>query len=110
MEGELTMTIMTRAEAREEQHYESVRHLIPDPEALARGLMEDYSIPAEFEDMGFDDKDDVAEQIEAEVVEEIEAAPVPRDAKHFVEREVEEAKFMVHALVMEEFEVPEEVA
>jgi len=94
---------MTRAEAREEKHREEVSHLIPDWRSRAEALMEDYSIPAEFEAHGFEDTHDVAERIEQDVVELIQDAPVPRDAEHFVEEEVVEAKHEVFALVMEEF-------
>lgn len=100
------MTLMTRADAREEEHYDSVRHLIPDWRSSAEALMEDYAIPQEFEAHGFDDKHDVADRIEDDVVEMIEDAPVPNDAEHFVEDEVDAAKHEVYALVMEEFEVP----
>lgn len=98
------MTVMTRAEAREEQHRDSVRHLIPDWQSRAEALMEDVSIPAEFEAHGFEDKHDVAEYIEEQVIELIETAPVPRDARHFVEEEKDVASERVYALVMEEFD------
>lgn len=98
------MTVMTRAEAREAEHYDSIRHLIPDWESTAHALMEDYAIPAEFEGRGFEDKHDVANAIEDAVVEEIRDASVPRDAQHFVDREVEEAREYVYAFVMEGFD------
>ncbi|WP_135666833.1 hypothetical protein [Halorhabdus rudnickae] len=100
------MTVMTRAEAREEKHRQKVEHLIPDWEARARALMEDYSIPEEFEAHGFEDKHDVAEKVEERTIEVIREAriEVPHDAVHFVEEEVEMAKDQVYQLVMDEFE------
>lgn len=98
------MTVMTRAEAREEKHRDQVAGLIPDWRSRARALMEDYSIPDEFEAHGFEDKHDVADQIEQDVVELIEDAPVPRDAQHFVDDEIVQAQHEVFALVMEEFD------
>ncbi|ERJ05095.1 hypothetical protein HLRTI_002894 [Halorhabdus tiamatea SARL4B] len=100
------MTVMTPAEAREEKHYDQVAHLIPDWESRARAMMEDFSIPQEFEGHGFESKADVAEKIEKRTVEVIREArmAVPHDAVHFVEDEVEMAKDQVYQLVMEEFE------
>ena len=98
------MTVMTRAEAREEKHYDQVADLIPSWRSRARALMEDYAIPAEFEAHGFEDKHDVAERIEMDVVEILEDAPVPHDAQHFVEDEIVEAEHEVYAMVMEEFD------
>jgi len=98
------MTVMTNAEAREEAHRDQVADLIPDWRARAVALMEDYSLAAEFEAHGFEDKHDVAERIEMDVVEILEDAPVPRDAQHFVEEEILEAEHGVYELVMNEFD------
>jgi len=98
------MTVMTNAEAREEAHRDQVADLIPDWRARVVALMEDYSLAAEFEAHGFEDKHDVAERIEMDVVEILEDAPVPDDAQHFVEDEICEAEHEVFALVMERFD------
>lgn len=98
------MTVMTRAEARREKHYDQVADLIPDPIARAEALMEDLAIPAEYEDHGFDSVHEVADYIEQDVVEQIRDAPVPHDAQHFVEDEVCCARDRVYDHVMEEFE------
>jgi len=98
------MTVMTRAEAREEQHYDQVADLIPSWRGRARAMMEDLSIKAEFDAHDFDDKHDVAEHVEMNVVEILEDAPVGQDAWHFVEDEIVNARHEAYDLVMEEFD------
>lgn len=96
------MTVMTPAEARMEAERESYSDAIPDPEARARAMMEDLSLPEEFEDHGFEDTHDVAEYVEQEVMATIEGTVgVPGV---FIEEAVYEAEEVVFPLVMEEFE------
>lgn len=100
------MTTMSPAEAREEKHRQQVGHLIPDWESTATALMEDFSIPEEFEAQGFEGTADVAEAIEKRTIETIREArtDVPRDAQHFVREEVEMARNQVYGHVMDHFE------
>ena len=98
------MTVMSRMEAKREKHRDEVSDLIPDPIARARAVLEDLRIPAEAEAMGLDDKEDVIAVVLDEVLDELDDAPVPRDARHFVEEEKEMAKDRIPALVHEEFD------
>lgn len=93
---------MTPAEARENEHYDSVKDEIPDTENVVGQVLEDLLIPAEAEALGLEDADDVAVLCKELVVEEIEHAKrnVPRDAQHFVENEVERAKMDAYSMAM----------
>lgn len=100
------MTVMSRAEARREKHYDSVRHLIPDWRSLAEACLEDTLIEAELEALGLEDHHDIAAHVESEVLDRIDDArtAVPHDAQHFVDDEYDAADHEVFDWVMVELE------
>jgi len=100
------MTIMTRAEAREEKHYQQVADLIPDWRSLAIPILEDTLLPGELEDLGLEDNHDIAVHVESEVLERVDdaRATVPEDARHFVDDEYTNAEVECYGFVMAELE------
>lgn len=93
------MVVISRAEAREAERYDAIKHEIPDAEARAEAMCEDLSEPAEREAHGIEDVADAVEVVTEKVVAEIESAPVPTEDRHFVEDEADRARRIIPAVV-----------
>jgi hypothetical protein len=102
------MTVTAHPERQEA--YDAVAHVVPDAHSIIESMMEDLALPAEYDEHGFDSTHEVAEHVEAAVIEQINDTPVhpDDDAYVFVEEELTYAKDHVFDMVMEDFEPPAE--
>jgi hypothetical protein len=95
------MVVISRAEAREAERYDAIKHEIPDAEARAEAMCEDLREPAEREAHGIEDVADAVEVVTEEVVAKIQSAPVPREDQHFLDDEADRAREVIPVIVRE---------
>jgi hypothetical protein len=93
------MVVISRAEAREAERHDAIKHEIPDAEARAEAMCEDLREPAEREAHGIEDVADAVEVVTEKVVAEVESAPLSADDRHFVEDEADRAREVIPAIV-----------